>query len=356
MTKDLYAVLGLSKNASVADVKAAYRKLSKEWHPDKHKGDKKAEERFKEINQAYEVLGDETKKKQYDQFGTTGGPGGGFGGGQGFGGFDFSGQGFGDLGDIFESFFGGRGGRRQTDRGDDRQAAIRVTLEDVLHGMEREITIDGLVRCATCDGKGAAAGTDLETCDTCNGTGQVTRVAQSFFGAVQQRSVCTRCGGSGKIPKTPCKTCDGEGRVKQKRTLTIRIPAGIEDGQALRVENEGDAGRRGGKSGDLILHVRVEPDPRFERDGADIHGRLTVDALDAILGATMTVPTVHGETTISIDAGTQPGQVLRIKGKGVPTLQHHRAGDHYVHVEIAIPKKLSRQERKILEEWKNSRN
>lgn len=361
MAKDLYAILGLSKGASIDEVKQAYRKMSKEWHPDKHKGDKAAETKFKEINEAYETLSHEDKKKMYDQFGTTGGPGGG-GGGAGFGGFDFSGfqnGNMGDLGDIFSSFFGGsQAGRRarpRDDRGADHEATVDITLEEVVTGVDRTLSFRRNSRCATCEGSGKKEGTDMMSCKECGGTGQVTRTAQSFFGTIRQSAVCDTCGGSGKIPKEPCGTCHGEGRVSEKATVTVRIPPGIDHGQTLRVEGQGDAGRRGATSGDLYVHIRVAPDKRFERGGADLASQLTIPAIDAILGAEIDVPTVHGPVKMQVPEGTQPGTQMRLKGKGLPVLSSSKMGDHYVTLNVEIPKKLSRHERKILEEWKAAR-
>ncbi len=359
MAKDFYAVLGLSKDASPEDIKKAYRAMSKEWHPDKHKGDKAAEEKFKEINQAYEALNDPEKKKMYDRFGAAGGPGGG----PNTGGFDFSnfsggGANMGDFADIFQNFFGGGGGgggRPQPDRGQDRETDITLDLQDVIKENRLTLSLRKLKACDLCKGQGTKEGSKLKTCDTCKGTGQVTRVAQSFFGQIQQRSVCPDCRGSGRIPEQPCDECGGEGRVNAKVELTVNVPAGIDDGQTLRINGEGDAGRRGAPAGDLYVVVRVRPDERFERDGADIRSQVSIHALDAILGMELPVETVHGKVTLSIPEGTQPGQVLRIKHKGMPVLSSSRMGDHYVEVLVDVPKKLSREERKILEEWRKAR-
>lgn len=348
---DPYATLGVSRDASIEDIKRAYRSLSKEWHPDKHKGDSRAEDRFKEINEAYEILSDQKKRRMFDQFGRTGNGSAG----AGFGGFDFPGFGGGsisDLGDIFESFFGGRQrGTAVRDEGSDEETELVVDLVDVVAGVERDISFRALERCAACDGHGTAPGATMVTCSECGGTGQMTRTAQSFFGTIQQRTVCTVCGGSGRVPLKPCPTCGGEGRVASRRTVSVRIPAGISDGQTLRIRGEAGAGRRGAASGDLYVTVRVRPDKRFERENADIHSSATITVLDAILGAKVTVETVHGLVTLSIPEGTQPGQVFRIRGKGLPLLGTQRLGDHYVKVEVEIPKKLSRAERKLLEEW-----
>lgn len=348
-----YSVLGLEKTASADDIKKAYRRLSKEWHPDKHKGDKSAEAKFKEINEAYETLSDPQKKKTYDQFGRTSGQAG-----PGPGGFDFSGfQGgmgdMGDIGDLFENFFGGqRGGGRRATRGEDRSIGIEIALADTLQKKTVQLRLTRVRSCATCGGDGAAKGSKTVTCKTCGGTGQVTRVAQSIFGSIQQRSVCGECQGSGTVPETPCKHCQGQGRVGITETVSIDVPAGIDDGQQLRLRGEGDAGLRGQPSGDLYVTVRVKPDARFEREGADLKSSVKVSALDAILGAEIDVETIQGTSTVTLPAGTQPGQVLRLKGKGLPELNRSRHGDHYAEIVVEIPMKLSRQEKKVLEEWK----
>ncbi len=335
--------------------------MSKEWHPDKHKGDKTAESKFKEINEAYETLNDPEKKRMYDQFGRTSGQSG-----PGPGGFDFSGfQGFqgnmgdmGDIGDLFENFFGGTrqgGGSRRRTQGQDRSVAIEIDLKDVLEKKTVQLRLTRIRGCDTCKGSGAAKGSKTVTCKTCGGTGQVTRMAQSIFGSVQQRSVCNECHGSGTIPETPCPTCKGDGRASKTETVSIDIPAGIDDGQQLRLQGQGDAGLRGQPAGDLYVTIRVKPDPRFEREGADLKSSVTVSALDAILGAEIEIETVHGSSTVTLPAGTQPGQVLRLKGKGLPELNRSRTGDHYAEITVEIPTKLSKKERTILEEWKDIR-
>lgn len=357
MAKDLYAVLGISRGANADEIKQAYRKMSKEWHPDKHKGDKAAEDKFKEINEAYETLSNPKKKQMYDQFGSTNPGAGGFGGGQGFGGFDFSGGGGGvNFGDIFESFFGGaRGGGEPDLSGRNREVQVTIDLTDAVLGKRVDLNLDGEVECDTCKGSGAKPGSDVVRCKTCNGTGQVEKTAQSFFGMIRQAVQCTECQGTGKIPEKPCDDCSGKGSKHGVRTVSVDIPAGIDDGQALRLKGEGEAGMRGGQKGDLFVHVRVKRDPRFQRDGSDIHANVPVHVLDVLLGAEKEVETVHGGVKLSIPAGTQPGQVLRVKGKGMPILNTSRVGDHYVHIDVEIPSKLSKQERKIVEEWKEAK-
>ncbi len=357
MAKDFYAVLGVPKTASEAEIKQAYRKLSREIHPDKHKGDKGMEAKFKEVNEAYEVLSDPQKKASYDRFGSAdfgqgGGGGQGFGGG--FQGFDPS-QFGGDLNDLFEGFFGGGGRRRDDGRGRTVEVDVEIPFSDTVTGAERAITFKTQIACAECAGSGAAAGSKTVTCSECGGTGAVTRQTRSIFGMIQQTVVCSKCKGSGKVPEKPCRKCSGEGRLSDKKTVTVRIPAGIDDEQSLRVKGEGEAGRLGAASGDLIVRIHVLPDARFTRQGDDIQATLQLGIVDAVLGTEATVDTVHGKSTITIPAGTQPGQVLRLKGKGMPVVNTSRHGDHYVTVDIAVPTKLSRDEKRLYEELKKAR-
>ncbi len=357
VAKDFYEILGVSRSASADEIKQAYRKLSKELHPDKNKGNKDAEEKFKEVNQAYETLTDPKKRQMYDQFGQAGPGQGGFGGGfnpNDFAGFDFGQGGRMDFGDIFESFFGGSaagGGRRRQRKGDDREVSLTLTLDQVVHGGEQVLKFRRLEACEECSGSGAAKGSSLVNCSDCGGTGQVTRVTQSFFGAIQQTGVCPRCQGSGKVPEKICRRCDGEGRMAVDAKVTITVPAGIADGQSLRVQGEGDVGRRGEPAGDLFVRIQVPADDRFERDGSDVRSLLTISVLQALLGDEVSIPTVQGDVTLSIPAGTQPNQVLRVRGKGFPVLQGRGHGDHYVTIVVHIPTKLSRDEKKLLEEW-----
>lgn len=352
MAKDLYSVLGVERTASQDDIKKAYRKMSKEWHPDKHKGDTKAESKFKEINEAYEVLGDETKRSTYDRTGSTGGPGSG-----GMGGFDFSGfQHSGDFTDMFEGFFGGRSRQQVSFEGSDREVEINIPFADVIAGAKRTMRLRRIVTCKTCTGAGTRHGSEIVSCTTCGGTGQVTRTTQSFFGPISQRSVCGECMGSGRVPKDPCTSCKGQGRVEETSDVTINIPAGIDTGQTLKVRGEGDAGVRNAVAGDLYVRIHVEPDPLFERDGADIHSRHTIPVIDAILGNTATVQTVQGQSTLQIPEGTQPGQIFRIRGKGLTHLGRSSYGDHYVTIQVEVPKKLSKSERKIMEAWRAERS
>ncbi len=353
MPRDYYEILGVSRDAPVGDIKKAYRKLSKELHPDKNKNDKDAEKKFQEVNEAYEVLSDDKKRKQYDTFGAAGV--GGAGGQGGFGGFDFSGfQGAGGFGDIFESFFGGaRGGSRtqRSERGRDREVRLTIDFDEAVKGVQKKIALDTFISCAECEGKGTEKGSEMITCSDCGGTGQQTKTAQSFFGVIQQSFVCPSCSGAGRVPEKKCGKCSGEGRVRKKETITLDIPAGIHDGQTLRLSGKGEAGRHGAQAGDLYLLIVVRPDPRFERDKDDVHTYSVISVLDAIMGTQIKVKTVHGDKELKIPAGTQPGQIFRIKGEGMPVLGSSKHGDHYVTITVEIPKKLSKEERRLMEEW-----
>ena len=358
MAHDFYEVLGIERNASQEDIKRKYRKLSKEWHPDKHKGEKDAEQRYKEINEAYETIGNPKKRQMYDQFGAAGAQAGagGFGGAQqGFQG-GFNSENLGGFSDIFESFFGGArgaGGRAQREQsGGDIEVEITVPFNDVVHGAQRIISLSKQQQCGTCDGAGAKPGSKTISCPKCGGTGQVTHTVQSFFGTLQQRGVCKDCQGSGTVPEESCQKCGGEGRVDESTNVTVEIPPGIQDGQTLRLRGLGHAGRQGATSGDLFVHIRVEQDVRFEREGDDVHSEQTIDVPDAILGTEIEVETVQGGVRLKIPAGTQPSQVFRLKGKGMPVLNSSRHGDHYVTVQVEIPKKLSKKEKGLVEEWK----
>ena len=357
VAKDFYAILGVQKSSSEAEIKQAYRKLSKELHPDKHKGDKDKEAKFKEVNEAYEVLSDAKKKEAYDRFGSADfngfrpGQGGGAGGFGGFSGFDSSSFG-GDFNDIFDAFFGGARGRGQKTetRGHNLEVEITIPFMEAVQGAEREISLKTEVTCASCKGTGSAEGSTLVSCVECGGTGSVTRTSRSLFGMIRQSVLCETCRGAGKVPEKPCKACNGEGRNTGKKTVRVRIPAGIDDGQTLRVTGEGEAGKHGSVSGDLLVHIHTEPDKRFERVGDDIRSTIPLKVIDAVLGTTIDIETVHGTSTIDIPAGTQPGQVLRIKGKGMPIVNTSRTGDHFITIDVVVPGKLSREERKLFEE------
>ncbi len=354
MAKDFYAILGVAKTASESEIKAAYRKLSRELHPDKHKGDKTKEAKFKEVNEAYEVLSDAKKRQAYDQFGSTNGNpfGAGFGGFQDFDSSSFGGG----FGDIFEAFFGGqRGARPRESVGQDIEVEVTIPLMLAVTGEERDVRFRTFMSCDACAGSGAASGAKRVTCDQCGGSGQMSKRVNSLFGVIQQAVVCDRCAGAGTMAEHACKTCAGQGRVQKEKSVRVRIPPGISDGQALRVTGEGEAGKFGARSGDLYVRIRIPHDGRFERDGDDIHTSLTIDVIDAALGAKKHIETVHGTVTLDIHAGTQPGSILRVKGKGMPILNTSRQGDHYVKIAVHVPEKLSRKERELLEEWRTLR-
>jgi molecular chaperone DnaJ len=352
--RDYYEILGVSKSAGEADLKKAYRTLARQYHPDVNKT-AEAEAMFKEITEAYEVLSDPQKRAAYDQYGHAGvnmggGPGGGFEGFGGAGGFGFN--------DIFEAFFGGgmggQGGRRGPagpERGSDLRLDLEVGFRDAIFGSEREITISHLASCETCHGNGAAPGTEVTSCSTCRGMGQVQQTQRTPFGSFTQVAVCPKCQGEGKVAENPCKDCRGQGRKKVTKQLKVKVPAGVDTGARLRVSGEGDAGMRGGPAGDLYVVLFVLPDPehRFERRDTDLFTEVAIDYTDAALGAEIEVPTMEGTTKITVPAGTQPGTVFRLKGKGVPHLgDSRRRGDLHVAVKIEVPTQLSSDETKLL--------
>ncbi len=355
--RDYYEVLGVSKTASDDEIKKAYRKKAKEYHPDLHPGDKEAEDKFKEANEAYEVLSDPDKKSKYDRFGHAGvdpnygagGPGGGFGGG--FGGMDF------DLGDIFGSFFGGGfGGGRQANpnaprRGSDTQARITLSFEEAAKGCKKKVEFHRVEICSECNGSGAAAGTSPETCPECHGRGQVNVQQRTPFGVIQTSKSCSRCGGNGKIIKTPCSKCHGKGAVNRKVAIDVDVPAGIDDRQVLNVSGQGNSGANGGPSGNLHVTVFVRPHPFFERDGYDVWCEVTISFAQAALGDTIEVPTLDGKVRFEVPAGTQPGNVTRLKGRGIQSVNGRGKGDQFVRVVVNVPKNLTARQKEILREF-----
>lgn len=354
--RDYYDVLGISKGASEDEIKKAYRKLAKQYHPDVNKAPD-AEAKFKEINEAYEVLSDPQKKSTYDQFGFAGMDGANYGGfGGGFGGMNMD-----DLGDIFSSFMGGMGGfsgfnfgggtraRSGPIKGDNRYMSMDIEFLDSIHGVEKLVNITVDKKCNHCDGTGAASSSDIETCPTCKGTGRVTRQTRTAFGVMQQQSVCPDCHGTGKHIKKKCPHCNGEGYNRVKEQVEVNIPAGISSGQQVRLSGYGERGENGGPNGDLYIEVRVKPHKYFVRDGNDIYIKIPISSVDATLGTKVDVPTCHGDVELSIPAGTQPGQHLRLKGYGVKDVRGSSVGDQYVEIEITIPKKLSKTEKELYE-------
>ncbi len=348
--RDYYEVLGVVKTAPQEEIKKAYRKLALKHHPDRTKENKASEEQFKEASEAYAILSDPQKRAQYDQFGHSLG-GGGF---QGFEGFEGAFQGFGDIfGDLFEDFFGTRrGSGRSGSRGADLEYSAEIGLEDVVHGKEIPVEFPRLETCEACSGNGAEPGSQTTMCSQCNGHGEV-RVSQGFF---TMRRTCPKCHGEGKQITKPCKTCHGSGRVRKSRKLSIKIPAGIDDNSQLKISGEGEAGERGGSRGNLYVHVAVKRHPLFERVGGDLLIEAKIGIHQAALGMQIDVPTLDGKVPLKIPAGTQPGKVFRIKGKGVPDLRTRTTGDELIRVNVEIPDHLSSNEKKLLEEFAKSRD
>lgn len=373
--KDYYEILGVPRTASQDEIKKAFRDAAMKWHPHKNPGNKEAEEKYKDAAEAYSVLSDATKRAKYDQFGHAGlgdnpGPdfsggfgdlndilnnlfGGAFGGGQGFGGFGGfgGGQGFGGFGG-----FGGQGAyggsaEPRVPRGRDIRTKVRMTLEEIAAGVEREIVIERNRPCPDCGGVGTKDPKNVKTCSACNGTGQIRRTSQSFFGQRVEVSVCQQCGGTGKMVVDPCHKCSGTGLVRMKETLKVRIPAGVEDGMQITVRGEGHAAKKGGVDGDLLLLVQEEPHKIFERQGKDLIMSKTISIADAIKGGTIEVPTLYGPANMSIEAGTQSGTVVKLRGKGLPAVSGYGSGygDLYVKVDVFIPKRISREDRDLVE-------
>jgi len=358
--KNLYEILGVPKTATDAEIKSAYRKSALKYHPDKHKGDKDSEQKFKEINVAYEVLSDKQKRQQYDTFGSTTGRGGYSGGAGQAGGFDFNGMNFdfgggGGFADIFESFFGGAGGgggrsRRSKKagpmRGNDIEANIRISFEDAVFGSEKELEITKSDICKHCDGRGAEPGSVIGTCKTCGGTGEIRTIRNTILGQMATSNICDDCNGEGKRPDKLCSVCHGTTRVRVKERVKVKIPAGVDNGSTLKLAGKGEGGIKNGPSGDLYILLVVEQSKKFIRDGLDIHGETEIHLLQAVLGDEISVATIHGEKTIKIPAGTNDSKVFKISGEGVKKASG-QAGDHYVKIKIKIPDKLSKKEREL---------
>lgn len=347
--RDYYEVLGVEKGATADEIKKAYRKITKANHPDLHPGDKECEERFKEANEAYEVLSDEEKRRKYDQYGHAAfDPNAGFGGG-GFDGFG----GFGDLGDIFGDIFGFGGGRASRNpnaprRGDDLRATVNISFEEAAFGCEKEVTITPIEACSDCNGTGCAPGTTAEICPDCKGSGTIRTTQRTPFGMAQSTSPCPKCHGSGKVIHQPCKTCKGMGKVRRQRKIKIKIPAGIDDGQTLSISGKGNAGVNGGPAGDLRVSVIVRPHSQFERDGSSVLLNQQISFAQAVLGADIEVPTLDGKVKLTIPEGTQPGAVFRLRGKGIPYLHGGGRGDQFITVSIAVPKGLTNSQKEHL--------
>ena len=347
--RDYYEVLGIQKGASEDEIKKAYKKLARKYHPDMNPGDKEAEEKFKEVNEANEVLSDPEKKARYDQFGFAGvdpNYGAGAGGGAYGGGFDF-----GDLGDIFGSFFGGGfgGGQRRNpnapQRGESIRASVSVSFTEAAFGCEKSVTLERSEQCPTCKGNGCAPGTTPEICPDCHGTGTVQTRRQTPMGVFASNGPCRKCGGTGRLIHQPCPNCRGTGAVRKRKTIKVNIPAGIDHGQTISLRGQGNAGKNGGPAGDLLITVMVQPHELFHRDGVDVFCEAPITFAQAVLGAELEIPTIDGKVKYSIPEGTQTGTVFRLKGKGIPVLNGRGRGDQYVTVTIETPRNLNKEQK-----------
>ncbi|HOV36158.1 MAG TPA: molecular chaperone DnaJ [Dysgonamonadaceae bacterium] len=360
--RDYYEVLGISRNATAEEIKKAYRKKAIEYHPDKNPGDKDAEEKFKEAAEAYEVLGDANKRARYDQFGHAGvggAAGGGFGGGMSMDDI------FSQFGDIFGGHFGGFGGfggfgsqraGRRTNRGSDLRVKVKVNLKEVLTGVEKKIKVKKYVACSHCNGNGSENGNSTSTCSTCHGSGVVTRVTNTILGQMQTTTTCPTCNGEGKTITKKCPHCNGEGIVSDEEIITIKIPAGVAEGMQLSMQGRGNAARRGGINGDLLVVIEEEEDPNLIRDENDVIYNLFLSFPTAALGGTVEVPTIDGVAKVKIDPGTQPGKVLRLRNKGLPSVNGFGTGDELIHVNVYVPENLTDKEKKLLSEMEKSPN
>ena len=363
--RDYYEVLGVNKNATVDEIKKAYRKKAIQYHPDKNPGDKEAEEKFKEAAEAYSVLSDPDKRAKYDQFGHAGL------GGQA--GPDFSG-GFGDLNDILRDLFGGGFGgfsgfggfggfgggsgrssqSQRVYRGRDIRVRVKMTLEEIAKGAEKEISLERNVPCQDCGGKGARSSSDIKVCPACKGTGQVKRVVNGIFGQTVTYSTCQQCGGEGKIVTNPCRTCGGTGLVRKKETVKVNIPAGVENGMQLTIRGAGHAAKNNGVNGDLLVLIEEVENPDFRREGNNLTYTKVISVMDAMLGATVEIPCIDGTYKIKVEPGTQSGTVVRLKGKGLPAVNGYGTGDLYVRLMVWIPKKLGRSEKELFESMRDN--
>ena len=354
--RDYYEVLGVQKGASEEEIKKAYKKMARKYHPDLNPGDKDAEEKFKEVNEAYEVLSDSEKKARYDQFGFAGvdpnfgAGGGGYGGGAGFD--------FGDLGDIFGSFFGGGFGGGQTrrnpnapQRGESIRMNLTISFEEAAFGCEKELELDRYESCETCHGSGAAPGTSPETCPDCGGSGVVQTRRQTPMGVFASTAPCSRCGGRGRIIKEPCKDCRGSGMVRRRRKIQASVPAGIDNGQTISIRGQGHAGKNGGPAGDLLVTITVRPHELFRREGTSVLCEAPITFPQAVLGAELEIPTIDGKVKYDIPEGTQSGTTFRLKGKGIPALNGRGRGDQYVTVYIETPRNLNREQKEALKKF-----
>ena len=352
MSKDYYEILGVSKDAGADDIKTAFRKKAHQYHPDKG-GD---EAKFKEINEAYQVLGNADKRRQYDQFGSAyqNGQAGGFG--QGFGGFNGGANiNMDDLGDLFGGFgdifgFGGSSQRRGPEKGRDLEMNLTIDFLDSIHGLETEISFPHLRTCEYCHGSGHAADAKIETCPTCRGTGRINRIQRTILGSIQTQAVCPDCNGEGKKASAACSHCHGQGRSKHEESIKVKIPAGISNGESIRLVGYGDAGEKGAAAGSLFLKIRVTAHSEMKREGDDIYSQAEINMSQAALGTSIDVVTAYGKVKLKIPAGTQPQTVFRLKEKGAPRIHGRGQGDHFVKIKVIIPKSLNKKQRQILEE------
>ena len=360
--RDYYEVLGVDKSATADDIKRAYRKLAVKYHPDKNPGNKEAEEKFKEAAEAYSVLSDSDKKMKYDQFGHAGVDGAGP---------DFSG-GFGNLNDILNDLFGGAFGggfggfggfgggfgggqrRERVYRGRDIRVRVKLTLEEIAKGVEKEISIEKNVPCPDCGGRGARNSSDIKTCPACNGTGQVQRVVNSVLGQTVTYSTCQQCGGEGKIISNPCHTCNGTGLVRQRETIKVKIPAGVEAGMQMTVQGEGHAAKNNGINGDLLVVIEEQEHPDFRREGSNLLYTKVISIVDAMLGCEVEIPCLDGKYKVKVEPGTQSGTVVRLRGKGLPSVNSYGTGDLYVKLAVWIPKKLTKDEKALFESMRHN--
>ena len=360
--RDYYEVLGVAKNASADEIKKAYRKKAIQYHPDKNPDDKTAEEKFKEAAEAYEVLGNEEKRRRYDQFGHAG-----VGGAAGGGGFSGGGMSMDDIfsqfGDIFGGGFSGFGGfggggrqGKRVNRGSDLRVKVKLTLKEIAGGVEKKIKVKKYVSCKECHGTGAENSNAFSTCSTCNGSGYVNRITNTILGQMQTTSPCSSCGGEGKTITSKCKHCNGEGIMREDEVITIKIPAGVAEGMQLSLSGKGNAARRGGINGDLLIVIEEEQHPELLRDENDLIYNLLLCFPIAALGGEVEVPTIDGKAKIKIEPGTQPGKVLRLRNKGLPSINHYGTGDLLVNISIYVPEKLSSEEKKTLEQLEKSDN
>jgi molecular chaperone DnaJ len=360
--RDYYEILGVAKGADESEIKKAYRKMAMKYHPDKNPGDKASEDKFKEAAEAYDVLSNAQKKAQYDRFGHAATGAGGGGGAGGFGGMNMDDI-FSQFGDIFGggggggfSGFGGGGQGRRVNRGTNLRVKVKLTLEEIASGVEKKIKVNKYVGCNTCSGSGAAGGSAFSNCSTCRGTGQVTKVMNTILGQMQTASTCPSCGGEGQTIKDKCKSCYGDGVVRAEEIITINIPAGVAEGMQLSMSGKGNAAARGGISGDLLILIEEAEHPVLKRDGNNLFVDQYISVTDAALGTHIEVPTIEGKAKIKIEPGTQPGKVLRLRGKGLPTVNSYEKGDLLVNINVWIPQKLTKDETKILEKLNESEN